>query len=92
MNWLTAPFHYAFMQSGFLAVVLVGTTCAILGSYVVLRRMAFSGDAIAHTALPGVVIAYLKGYNLFLGALTAGLATALGIGLLVAAPIIWIFS
>jgi manganese/iron transport system permease protein len=80
MNWITAPFHYQFMQSGFLAVALVGTTCAVLGSYVVLRRMAFIGDAIAHTSLPGVVIAYLKGYNLFFGALVAGLLTALGIG------------
>jgi manganese/iron transport system permease protein len=80
MNWLLAPFQYSFMQAGFLAVTLVGTTCAVLGSYVVLRRMAFIGDAIAHTALPGIVIAYLKGFNLFLGALIAGLLTALGIG------------
>src|SRR5277367_5661912 len=68
------------MRSGFLAVFMVGITCAILGSYVVLRRMAFIGDAIAHTALPGVVIAYLEGFNLFMGALIAGLLTALGIG------------
>jgi manganese/iron transport system permease protein len=80
MNWLAEPFHYGFMQSGFLAVLLVGTTCAVLGCYVVLRRMAFIGDAIAHTALPGIVIAYLKGFNLFAGALVAGLLTALGIG------------
>jgi manganese/iron transport system permease protein len=80
MNRLIEPFHYSFMQSGFLAVLLVGITCAALGSYVVLRRMAFIGDAIAHTALPGVVIAYLKGFNLFFGALIAGLLTALGIG------------
>jgi manganese/iron transport system permease protein len=80
MNWLLAPFHYPFMQSAFLAALLVGTTCAVLGSYVVLRRMAFIGDAIAHTALPGIVIAYLKGFNLFAGALIAGLLTAMGIG------------
>src|ERR1700683_1142534 len=80
MHWLAAPFHPHFMKVGFLAVLLIGPTCAVLGSYVVLRRMAFIGDAIAHTALPGVVIAYLKGCNLFVGALIAGLATALGIG------------
>jgi ABC-type Mn2+/Zn2+ transport system permease subunit len=80
VSWLTEPFHHSFMQSGFLAVILVGITCAVLGCFVVLRRMAFIGDAIAHTALPGVVIAYLKGFNLFTGALVAGLATALGIG------------
>ena len=59
---------------------MVGAACAILGSYVVLRRMAFIGDAMAHTVLPGVAIAYLAGYNLLLGALLASLATALGIG------------
>lgn len=80
MNWLLAPLHYSFMQAGFLAVVLVGITCAVLGCYVVLRRMAFIGDAIAHTALPGIVVAYLHGFNLFFGALIAGLLTALGIG------------
>jgi manganese/iron transport system permease protein len=80
MDRITAPFQFHFMTAGFLAVVLIGTTCAVLGSYVVLRRMAFIGDAIAHTALPGVVIAYLKGFNLFIGALVAGLVTALGIG------------
>jgi ABC-type Mn2+/Zn2+ transport system permease subunit len=80
MNWLLAPFHYAFMQSGLLAVILVGTTCAVLGSFVVLRRMAFIGDAMSHTSLPGIVIADLRGYNLFCGALIASLLTALGIG------------
>lgn len=80
MNWLLEPLHYSFMRAGFVAVVLVGITCAVLGCYVVLRRMAFIGDAIAHTALPGIVVAYLKGFNLFFGALIAGLLTALGIG------------
>ena len=80
MHWLLNPLHYSFMRSGFAAVAMVGVTCAVLGCFVVLRRMAFIGDAIAHTALPGVVIAYLRGYNLFVGALVAGLLTALGIG------------
>ncbi len=80
MNWLLQPLHFSFMRSAFLAVVLVGLTCAVLGCYVVLRRMAFIGDAIAHTALPGIVVAYLQGINVFFGALVAGLLTALGIG------------
>lgn len=80
INWLMEPLHYSFMQAGCLAVILVGVTCAVLGCYVVLRRMAFIGDAIAHTALPGIVVAYLRGFNLFFGALIAGLLTALGIG------------
>ncbi len=80
MHWLTDPFRYSFMQTGLAAAVLVGVTCALLGVYVVLRRMAFIGDALAHTALPGLVVAYLRGWNLFGGAVIAGLVTALGIG------------
>ena len=79
-SWIGAPLQYSFMLSGLGAIGMVGITCAVLGCFVVLRRMAFIGDAIAHTALPGVVIAYLNGLNLFVGALIAGLLTALGIG------------
>ena len=79
-NWLLEPLNYTFMQSGLLAAVLVGLTCAVLGVYVVLRRMAFIGDALAHTVLPGLVIAYLNSWNLAGGALAARLATALLIG------------
>lgn len=80
MGWLTDPFQHPFMQTALAAAVLVGVTCAALGAYVVLRRMAFIGDALAHTTLPGLVIAHLSGWNLSFGALIAGLATALGIG------------
>lgn len=80
IDWLTDPFRYQFMLNGLFAAVLVGITCATLGSYVVLRRMAFIGDALAHTTLPGLVVAYLQGWNLFGGAVVAGVATALGIG------------
>ncbi|MBI1880940.1 MAG: metal ABC transporter permease [Chloroflexi bacterium] len=68
------------MRSGMLAAILVGLTCATLGVYVVLRHMAFIGDALAHTVLPGLVVAYLNSWNLFGGAVVAGLLTALGIG------------
>lgn len=80
MNWLFEPLQYGFMQTAVLAAVLVGIACATIGVYVVLRRMAFIGDALAHTALPGLVVAYLNGWNLFGGAVVAGLLTALGIG------------
>jgi manganese/iron transport system permease protein len=80
MDWLTEPLRYGFMQTGLLAAVLVGLTCATLGVYVVLRRMAFIGDALAHTVLPGLVVAYLNRFNLFAGAVIAGLLTAIGIG------------
>lgn len=80
LDWLADPFRYQFMQNGLWASVLVGIACATLGCYVVLRRMAFIGDALAHTALPGLVVAYLAGWSLFGGALVAGVVTALGIG------------
>ncbi len=80
IDWLLEPFRFSFMQTGLTAALLVGITCATLGAYVVLRRMAFIGDALAHTVLPGLVVAYLGGWSLFGGALLAGLLTALGIG------------
>lgn len=80
IDWLIEPFQFAFMRSGLAAAALVGITCAVLGTYVVLRRMAFIGDALAHTVLPGLVVAYLNSWNLFAGAVVAGMLTALGIG------------
>lgn len=80
MDWLFEPLRHPFMRTAILAAILVGITCATIGVYVVLRRMAFIGDALAHTALPGLVVAYLNGWSLFGGAVVAGLLTALGIG------------
>jgi manganese/iron transport system permease protein len=77
---LTEPFQLHFMQTALAAAVLVGLTCAVLGAYVVQRRMAFIGDALAHTTLPGLVIAHLSGWSLSIGGLVAAVLTALGIG------------
>lgn len=77
---LLAPFRYSFMQAGLVAVMLVGVPCAVLGAYVVLRRMAFIGDALAHTVLPGLVVAYLFGWSLSGGAIVAGVITATLVG------------
>ena len=78
--WLTAPLAYSFMQRGLLAALMVGILCAVIGCYVVLRSMAFLGDALAHAILPGVAVAYLLQGNLILGALVAAIIVALGIG------------
>ncbi len=80
--WLAAPLAYTFMQRGLLAALMVGVLCAVIGCYVVLRSMAFLGDALAHAILPGVAVAYLLQGNLILGALAAAIVVALGIGLL----------
>jgi ABC-type Mn2+/Zn2+ transport system permease subunit len=79
-DFLLTPLAYTFMQRGMLAALMVGVLCAILGCYVVLRSMAFLGDAMAHAVLPGVAIAYLLGGNLLFGALAAAVIVALGIG------------
>jgi manganese/iron transport system permease protein len=80
VDWLIEPFRYGFMQTALAAAIFVGLTCAVLGAYVVQRRMAFVGDAMSHTTLPGLVIAYLFGWNLSLGALAAAVLAAVGIG------------
>lgn len=80
IGWLTEPFVHPFMQRALLASLLVGVLCAVIGCYVVLRSMAFMGDALAHGILPGVAIAYLVKGSLLLGALIAAVAVALGVG------------
>ncbi|MCJ2544149.1 metal ABC transporter permease [Thermostichus vulcanus] len=82
LAWLRDPLAYGFMQRGLLAALLVGVLCAVLGCYVVLRGMAYLGDALAHAILPGVAIAYLMGGNLTLGALIAAGLVSGGIGFL----------
>lgn len=79
-DWLLAPLQYGFMQRGLAAAVIIGVLCAVIGCYVVLRSMAFLGDALAHAILPGVAIAYLLGGSLLVGALVAAVLVALGIG------------
>jgi manganese/iron transport system permease protein len=82
LAWLAEPLQYAFMTRGLLAALMVGIVCPVLGAYVVLRGMAFFGDALAHIILPGVAIAYLLGWPLGVGALIAGILAAVGIGAL----------
>ena len=82
LDLLVEPLRYPFMVRGLLASLMVGTLCAVVGTYVVLRGMAFFGDALAHAILPGVAVAYLLAINLFWGALVMGLITAIGIGYL----------
>jgi manganese/iron transport system permease protein len=82
LDWLLEPLQYGLIQRALLAATMTGIVCAVIGTYIVLRGMAFLGDALAHTILPGVVVAYLLGLPLALGALVMGILTALGIGFL----------
>jgi manganese/iron transport system permease protein len=84
INYLLQPLSYEFMQRGMLAAILVGIVCAVVGTYVVLRGMAFFGDALAHTILPGIALGYLVSGGarepLFWWALGTAVAASLGIG------------
>ena len=82
MTWLLDPLGYGFIVRALTAAIVVGIVCSVLGTYIVLRGMAFLGDALSHSILPGVVIAFLIGWPLAVGALVFGVLTALGIGIL----------
>ncbi len=77
---LLDPLAYGFIQRGLIAAVIVGIVCAVMGAYVVLKGLAFIGDAVSHAAFPGLVVAYLVGLPLYLGGAVAAIATALAIG------------
>jgi ABC-type Mn2+/Zn2+ transport system permease subunit len=79
--FLVDPMAYGFMQRGLIAAVLVGVVCAVMGTFVVLKGLAFIGDAVSHAAFPGLVIAYMIGAPLYIGGAIAAVATALAIGL-----------
>ena len=74
------PLAYGFMQRGLVAAILVGVVCAVMGAFVVLRGLAFIGDAVSHAAFPGLVIAYMLGIPLYIGGAVAAVGTALAIG------------
>ncbi len=87
-DWLLEPLSFEFVVRALIAAVVVGIVCSVLGTYIVLRGMAFFGDAMAHTILPGVVVAFLLGWPLAIGALIMGILTALGIGALTSRDLI----
>ena len=84
LDWIMEPLAYAFLQRSLAAAVLVSIVCALVGCFVVLRGMAFMGDALAHTILPGIAIGYLVGGGargpLFGWGLGTAVAAALAIG------------
>jgi len=86
LDFLLEPLQYAFMVRGLVASVMVGIVCAVVGTYVVLRGMAFFGDALAHAILPGIAVGYLVGDGarepLFWWALIAAILSSLGIGVI----------
>ncbi|MFE7723477.1 zinc ABC transporter permease AztB [Nocardia rhizosphaerihabitans] len=82
MDWLFAPFEVAFVQRALWGGLLVSCVCALAGTWVVVRGMAFLGDAMSHGMLPGVAVAALLGGNLILGAAISCAAMAFGVSML----------
>jgi zinc/manganese transport system permease protein len=85
-DFFLQPFHYEFMRRSVISALLLSLSGGLLGSILVLRRMALMGDALSHSLLPGIVLAWLwfgpNALALFVGALIAGLLTALSSALL----------
>ena len=73
---LLEPFTIPYMQRALVEVLVLGALAGAVGVLVVLRRLAFVGDALTHTVFPGVVIAHLLGGSLLIGALAFGILTA----------------
>jgi len=78
LHWFTEPLTHEFMQRGLVIAVLVGTVCALLSCFLVLKGWSLMGDAISHAVLPGIVLAYLWSIPLVLGAFAAGLICTTG--------------
>ena len=81
IDWFLDPFQYAFMQRALLGGALAAAICAVVGTWVVLRGLAFMGDALAHGVLPGIALAFLWGFDLTLGALASAAVMVAGINL-----------
>jgi len=82
MDALFMPFQFGFMQNAFLLGAVIAVPAALLSAFLVLKGWALMGDAISHSVLPGIVLAYVVGLPLLLGAFIAGMFAALATGYL----------
>ena len=82
VHTILLPFSFAFMQQALLISVLIAVPMALLSSFLVLKGWSLMGDAISHAVLPGVVLAYIAGLPLAIGAFAAGMTCAVATGFL----------
>lgn len=82
MEWLVEPFEPAFMQRALLAGSLTVVVCSVVGTWVVLRGLAFMGDALAHGVLPGIALAVVVGFDLTLGAMLGAVVMVAGVSVI----------
>ncbi len=80
LELLTLPFQLPFMQTAFVITLMIAIPMALLSCFLVLKGWSLMGDAVSHAVLPGIVIAYIAGIPLAIGAFIAGLACALMTG------------
>ncbi|CEJ45768.1 metal ABC transporter permease [Umezakia ovalisporum] len=76
---LFEPLQYSFMQRSLVIAIIVGLLCAVVGSYLMVQRLALLGDAISHSVLPGLAIAFILGGNIYFGAFIAGVVSTIAI-------------
>jgi manganese/iron transport system permease protein len=82
LEMLLLPFRFPFMQNAFLICVLVSVPAALLSCFLVMKGWALMGDAVSHAVLPGIVLAYIVGMPLIVGAFGAGMVCSLATGYL----------
>lgn len=80
MNTFFEPLQYAFMRDALWVGTLVAAMCAVLSCFLILKGWSLMGDAISHAVLPGIVLAYIAGLPLAIGAFAAGLSCAVATG------------
>jgi manganese/iron transport system permease protein len=81
-DFVAVPLSYGFMQRALIGAVLIGAVCSVLSCYLVLKGWALMGDAVSHAVLPGIVLAFVLGLPLAVGAFAAGLLCAVATGYL----------
>lgn len=82
IDTLTLPFRFGFMQNAFLIAIIVSVPTALLSCFLVVKGWALMGDAVSHAVLPGIVLAYILGLPLIVGAFAAGMTCAVATGYL----------
>src|SRR5690625_1654884 len=82
MDFIQDLMNYEFLQKAFITSVVVGIICGVVGSFICIRGVVCSGDAISHAIFPGVAISFMLGFNYFYGAVVIGVLAALGIGVI----------
>ncbi|GAB4227622.1 MAG: metal ABC transporter permease [Elainellaceae cyanobacterium] len=73
LDWLLEPLSYEFMRNAIATGILIGVLCPVVGSYLIVQRMALLGDVIAHAILPGLAIANFLGIDILIGAFASGM-------------------